>query len=215
MAKSKTPLVEDPDLLAPKMSRDEIQNDEPTKSQLKKSAAVEPTPAPLPDPVPVAPMPAPLPDPMPAPAYTPPPNVTIVDVNNNNGMNNGMGQAAFMQTQATAQAQATASVGLAQTNIDDEVVKEQMSKEQEHWVKAYWRPAMGWLYMLICLCDFVVFPAVAMFLPVFFKGLGVQMAYTAWVSLTLSNGGLIHMAFGAILGVAAYGRTQEKVAAKN
>ena len=130
-------------------------------------------------------------------------------------MNNGMGQAAFMQTQATAQAQATASVGLAQTSIDDEVVKEQMSKEQEHWVKAYWRPAMGWLYMLICLCDFVVFPAVAMFLPVFFKGLGVQMAYTAWVSLTLSNGGLIHMAFGAILGVAAYGRTQEKVAAKN
>jgi len=211
MAKSKTPLVEDPDLLAPKMSRDEMENNEPTKSQLRRAAADVPPPLPMPDPLP---MPGPIPDPMPAPVYTPPPSVTIVDVNNN-GMNNGMGQAAFMQTQATAQAQATASVGLAQTSIDDEVVKEQMSKEQEHWVKAYWRPAMGWLYMLICLCDFVVFPAVAMFLPVFFKGLGVQMAYTAWVSLTLSNGGLIHMAFGAILGVAAYGRTQEKVAAKN
>ena len=211
MAKSKTPLVEDPDLLAPKMSRDEMENNEPTKSQLRRAAADVPPPLPMPDPLP---MPGPIPDPMPAPVYTPPPSVTIVDVNNN-GMNNGMGQAAFMQTQATAQAQATASVGLAQTSIDDEVVKEQMSKEQEHWVKAYWRPAMGWLYMLICLCDFVVFPAVAMFLPVFFKGLGVLMAYTAWVSLTLSNGGLIHMAFGAILGVAAYGRTQEKVAAKN
>lgn len=87
-------------------------------------------------------------------------------------------------------------------------------KEEEHWVKSMWRPAMGWLYMLICLVDFVVFPAIAMFLPVILKGFGITMQYVAWQSLTLSNGGLIHMAFGAILGVAAYGRTQEKVASK-
>ena len=90
----------------------------------------------------------------------------------------------------------------------------QMEKEQEHWVKAYWRPAMGWLYMVICFMDFVGFPAITMFLPVIEKGFGIQMGYTPWVSLTLSNGGLIHMAFGAILGVAAYGRTQEKVQSK-
>ena len=87
-------------------------------------------------------------------------------------------------------------------------------KEEEHWMKAMWRPAMGWLYMVICFMDFVVFPAVAMFLPVILKGVGIQLQYVAWQSLTLSNGGLIHMAFGAILGVAAYGRTQEKVASK-
>jgi len=87
-------------------------------------------------------------------------------------------------------------------------------KQSEHWVKAYWRPAMGWLYMLICLMDFVIFPAIAMFLPVILKGAGIQFQYVPWVSLSLSNGGLIHMAFGAILGVAAYGRTQEKVASK-
>ena len=88
------------------------------------------------------------------------------------------------------------------------------SKKEESWVKSMWRPAMGWLYMLICLMDFVVFPAIAMFLPVMLKGIGITMQYAAWQSLTLSNGGLIHMAFGAILGVAAYGRTQEKVASK-
>jgi hypothetical protein len=87
-------------------------------------------------------------------------------------------------------------------------------KAEEHWMKSMWRPAMGWLYMIICFMDFVAFPAIAMFLPVLLKGAGLQMQYVAWQSLTLSNGGLIHMAFGAILGVAAYGRTQEKVASK-
>ena len=53
-----------------------------------------------------------------------------------------------------------------------------------------------------------------MFLPVILKGFNVQLQYVAWQSLTLSNGGLIHMAFGAILGVSAYGRTQEKVISK-
>jgi hypothetical protein len=99
-------------------------------------------------------------------------------------------------------------------SFDDSANKESSDKEQEHWVKAYWRPAMGWLYMVICFMDFVGFPAITMFLPVIEKGFGIQMAYTPWVSLTLSNGGLIHMAFGAILGVAAYGRTQEKVQSK-
>ena len=85
-------------------------------------------------------------------------------------------------------------------------------KQSEHWVKAYWRPAMGWLYMLICFMDFVGFPLISMFLPVVFKGFGVQYQYTAWQSLSLSNGGLIHLAFGAILGVSAWTRGQEKLA---
>jgi hypothetical protein len=83
---------------------------------------------------------------------------------------------------------------------------------EEHWVKSFWRPAMGWLYMLICFADFVAFPLISMFLPIIERGFGVQIGYTAWQSLTLSNGGLIHLAFGAILGVSAYGRTQEKKA---
>jgi hypothetical protein len=83
--------------------------------------------------------------------------------------------------------------------------------EPEHWMQKFWRPAMGWLYMLICFADFVAFPLLSMFLPLIERGFGVQVGYTAWQSLTLSNGGLIHLAFGAILGVSAYGRTQENI----
>jgi hypothetical protein len=35
---------------------------------------------------------------------------------------------------------------------------------------------------------------------------------TQWQPLTLQGAGLLHLSFGAILGVAAYGRTQEKLA---
>jgi CCR4-NOT transcriptional regulation complex NOT5 subunit len=86
-------------------------------------------------------------------------------------------------------------------------------KEGEHWMKAYWRPAMGWLYMLICAFDFIIAPMLSMAMPVFLKNLGAaQVTYTQWQSLTLSNGGLIHLAFGAILGITAYTRGQEKIA---
>lgn len=101
-----------------------------------------------------------------------------------------------------------------QPEFNFQVADTSSDKKEESWVKSMWRPAMGWLYMLICLMDFVIFPAIAMFMPVMLKGIGITMNYVAWQSLTLSNGGLIHMAFGAILGVAAYGRTQEKVASK-
>jgi hypothetical protein len=126
-----------------------------------------------------------------------------------------MAQQTVQMNQQTSQAQAQASVGLAQTVIDSTVVDHQIEKEDEHWVKAYWRPAMGWLYMAICFMDFVGFPLITMFLPVVFKGLGVQITYTPWQSLTLSNGGLIHLAFGAILGVTSFMRGQEKLAKLN
>ena len=80
-------------------------------------------------------------------------------------------------------------------------------KQEEHWVKAYWRPAMGWLYMAICFVDFILFPLLAVFMPMFYK-----TPYVAWKSLTLDNGGLIHLAFAGILGVAAWSRGQEKLA---
>jgi len=100
-----------------------------------------------------------------------------------------------------------------------QIAKDESKKEEkasEHWMKAYWRPAMGWLYMLICFFDFVVAPVLSMLMPIFLKSLGANtVTYTQWQSLTLANGGLIHLAFGAILGVTAWGRTQEKNAANN
>jgi hypothetical protein len=45
---------------------------------------------------------------------------------------------------------------------------------------------------------------------IFKNTVGMEVPYTAWESLTLSNGGLIHLAFGAILGVTAWTRGMEK-----
>lgn len=146
------------------------------------------------------------PDDEPDPVAQPAPSVTVIDVNNN-GMNNQMAQQTMQMQMQTAQVQAQAQVGMAEVSLDNKVVDQQIQKEDEHWVKAYWRPAMGWLYMLMCFCDFIVFPMIEMFLPVITK-----MPYTAWTSLTLSNGGLIHLSFGAILGITSYTRGQEKIA---
>jgi hypothetical protein len=78
---------------------------------------------------------------------------------------------------------------------------------EENWIKSYWRPTMGWLYMIMCAFDFIIFPILAMIQPKFIEGL----QYTVWQSLTLSNGGMIHVAFGAILGITAYTRGLEKL----
>ena len=99
---------------------------------------------------------------------------------------------------------------LAKIDLEKEQWVAQEEKQEEHWVKQYWRPAMGWLYMVICACDFVVYPLISMFMPVFIK-----MQYMPWKSITLDNGGLIHLSFGAILGVAAWTRGQEKIVGKN
>jgi hypothetical protein len=102
------------------------------------------------------------------------------------------------------------SAQLAKIDLEKQQWVAQEAKQEEHWVKQYWRPSMGWLYMVICACDFVVFPLIAMFMPVFIK-----MQYIPWNSITLDNGGLIHLSFGAILGVAAWTRGQEKIVGKN
>ena len=107
--------------------------------------------------------------------------------------------------------QVSEAAQLAQIEFEKQKWEAQLSKESEHWMKALWRPAMGWLYMAMCACDFIIFPVIAMFLPQIVPGL----TYIPWKSITLDNGGLIHMAFGAILGVAAWTRGQEKIAGKN
>jgi len=82
----------------------------------------------------------------------------------------------------------------------------------DHWMRSYWRPAMGFTYMAICIFDFILFPILSMFQPLFMKVLGMNMTYVVWQSLTLQSGGFFHIAMGAVLGVAAWTRGQEKLA---
>jgi len=77
----------------------------------------------------------------------------------------------------------------------------------DHWFTTVWRPAMAWAYMVICLFDFIIAPTGTAVLITFYKS-----TIPVWVSLTTANGGMVHIAFGAILGVAAWGRTRESVA---
>jgi hypothetical protein len=80
-------------------------------------------------------------------------------------------------------------------------------KDSTAWMQTLWRPAMGWLYMLVCFCDMIVFPV----LWALWQGVN-HVAITQWNPLSLQGAGLFHIAMGAVLGIAAFGRTQEKLA---
>jgi len=75
------------------------------------------------------------------------------------------------------------------------------------WMQKLWRPAMGWMYMLICMADMIVFPV----LWALWQGIN-HVPITQWNPLTLQGAGLFHIAMGAVLGISAFGRTQEKLA---
>jgi hypothetical protein len=92
-----------------------------------------------------------------------------------------------------------------------EEVKSESAKKNEDWMNSKWRPAMGWMYMLVCTMDFVVFPILWSLV----QTLGDGKVESQWMPITLQGAGLFHMAMGAILGIAAYGRTQEKMAGAN
>jgi len=80
-------------------------------------------------------------------------------------------------------------------------------KSDDSWMQKQWRPAMGWMYMLICLLDMAVFPVLWALLQAL-----THQPITQWNPLTLQGAGLFHIAMGAVLGIAAFGRTQEKLA---
>ena len=82
-----------------------------------------------------------------------------------------------------------------------------LDKDATDWINKKMRPAMGWVYMLTCTCDFVLFPILWSILQVMNSG----QVTSQWQPLTLQGAGLYHIALGAVLGIAAYGRTKEKV----
>ena len=92
-----------------------------------------------------------------------------------------------------------------------EEVKSESEKKKEDWMNSKWRPMMGWMYMGVCIFDFVVAPVLWSLTQAMFHG-GVNVQ---WQPLTLQGAGLFHISMGAVLGLAAYGRTQEKLAGAN
>ena len=94
----------------------------------------------------------------------------------------------------------------------DETVEKisESEKKKEDWMNSKWRPMMGWMYMLVCTMDMVVFPILWSLLQTM-----THSPITQWNPLTLQGAGLFHIAMGAVLGIAAFGRTQEKLGGAN
>ncbi len=80
-------------------------------------------------------------------------------------------------------------------------------KESEDWINKKWRPAMGWMYMAVCVFDFILFPIAWSILQSVSHG----SVTTPWQPISLQGAGLFHIAMGAVLGIAVYGRTKEKL----
>ena len=87
-------------------------------------------------------------------------------------------------------------------------------KKKEDWMNSKWRPAMGWMYMAVCVFDFVLAPILWAVIQ-FWETSAANDAFRQWQPLTLQGAGLFHMAMGAVLGLAAWGRTQEKLGGAN
>lgn len=80
----------------------------------------------------------------------------------------------------------------------------------EDWINKKWRPAMGWMYMGVCIFDFIIFPILWAVVQ-FWETQAANDAFRQWQPMTLMGAGLFHISMGAILGIAVYGRTQEKM----
>lgn len=90
--------------------------------------------------------------------------------------------------------------------VEQNLSESEMKKED--WMNTKWRPAMGWMYMAVCICDFILFPILWSIV----QALDHDGVVTSqWQPITLQGSGLFHMAMGAVLGIAAYGRTKEKL----
>jgi hypothetical protein len=76
-----------------------------------------------------------------------------------------------------------------------------------------WRSMMGVMYMVVCIFDFIVAPIGWTFVQ-FWEEESMNDAFRQWDPITLYGAGFFHIAMGAILGISAYGKTQENLADK-
>ena len=102
---------------------------------------------------------------------------------------------------------------------------EYLNQTEEPWHN--WRTMAGYVYLTICIFDFLVFPAVVQISHTDTKEFLIELVETyedkkfiidifdrvkggQWSPLTLVGGGLFHISFGAILTGAAVSRGRER-----
>jgi hypothetical protein len=85
-----------------------------------------------------------------------------------------------------------------------------MTTRKESWLQSHWRCNMAYMYLFVCLFDFIFAPILYTIVQ-FWETNPANDAFRQWVPLTLANAGLFHVAMGAVLGISSYGRTREKI----
>lgn len=80
-------------------------------------------------------------------------------------------------------------------------------RQEQPWLKTYWRPAIAWSYLVTCVFDFIIFPIVWSLFQAYYKG-SIEVP---WTPITLHGAGLYHLAMGAAIGISAYSRGKEKL----
>ena len=95
---------------------------------------------------------------------------------------------------------------LAKIELEKKQWEAENAKQNEDWMVKKWRPAMGWCYMVICCLDMAIFPIMWNVVQMMTK-----QPLTQWNPLTLQGAGLFHLAMGAVLGISAWSRGQEKI----
>jgi hypothetical protein len=78
------------------------------------------------------------------------------------------------------------------------------SMDGESWMSKYWQPMCAITYLTLVIFDFIIAPILLGFYSIL-----MHSKLEMWVPLTTMGGGIIHVTFGAILGVYAYGRGKE------
>jgi hypothetical protein len=74
--------------------------------------------------------------------------------------------------------------------------KSESAKKNEDWMNTKWRPAMGWMYMLVCITDFVLFPILWSLVQV----VGDGKVESQWVPITLTRCRPVSHCHGCYLG---------------
>ena len=104
-------------------------------------------------------------------------------------------------------------------------------KNLEHGFKKFWRPIAAYVYLIICIFDFMGAPLYIAYQneqvnseafaeiralsdkDVKLKALEqLDLGSKSWEPLTLQGGAFFHLSFGAILGISAFTRGKEKIA---
>src|SRR5210317_1219804 len=83
-------------------------------------------------------------------------------------------------------------------------------KEAEAWMKSVWRPAMAWMYMIVCIFDFILFPIMWAVM----QRTDETEKLVQWIPITMSGAGFFHITMGVIVGISTWKRTEEKLADK-